>query len=456
MSRKTSLNHKQAGRIQLRRAGLIRRVWFVLLALLAAIAAVSIALPAASPEAGAYIADSLRAVVGPQPVAMLESAVFQIQDAINRTRYSVTRDGGQIMWTSSAAPAPKVTFYPTAAIPASAPVRSAAAGPKLSRPAAPTASVTATPIPLASPRPTAEPNVVEAAPMVGADWQSFGPASPDQTPIMARTAVKPDPTRPFANAAVVRIDLHQARLHLVPGTLEPTFAKGIPQFKRPGAIPISDAVPGVLLAAFNGGFKAEHGHFGMMVDGKVILPPIDGIATLGFYRDGSVRMGAWGQDISQTSDLVSYRQNCPLLVERGVVNPNINIADVLSWGYTGGNPAATWRSGLGLSQDGRFLIYVAGNSLTAQTLGNALQQAGAYIGMQLDINGFYTRFYTYEPANAAANTNSLKAVRLLQAMSGAASQYLIPYSRDFFYLTTRATPNMNAATQPWLALHKSK
>ena len=109
-------------------------------------------------------------------------------------------------------------------------------------------------------------------------------------------------------------------------------------------------------------------------------------------------------------------------------------------GYTGNGPAATWRSGLGLSQDGRFLIYVVGNSLTAQSLGNALQQGGAYYGMQLDINSYYTRFATYEPADATNMAGSLKSVMLLQTMSGNATQFLVPYSRDFFYLTALGPP----------------
>ncbi len=439
-----------------RRALKLRRVFLLTVAMLALALAGAVTIPAVAPDAGASIADFLRSVVGPEPVALLESTVFQLQDTLNRAKYNVTHDGGQVAWASSAVLTQTqsiVTYYqptpaapPTAVSPAPIPHALKYGSPATTTTPTTPAS-TATPV---KPRPTPTAvvikNVVDAAPAAGTGWQAFGMLSPDQTPIMARTALKPDPSRPYANAAAIRIDLSLARLHLVPGTLEPTFAPGEPSFNRPGVIPASDALNNVLVAAFNGGFKAIHGKYGMMFNGKVILPPVKGIATVGFYRDGSIRIGAWGVGITQTADLISYRQNCPLLVDQGRVRPNINIADVLSWGYTGGNPAATWRSGLGLSQDGRFLIYVAGNSLTAQTLGNALQQAGAYYGMQLDINGFYTRFYTYEPVKPGSG--SLQAVRLLQAMSGSATQYLTPYPRDFFYVTALTGTNIDAVRQP--------
>jgi hypothetical protein len=457
MSDRINLKHNLVRPAHLRRANVSLRIRVVLTVGLVFAVISAIMLSAISSAAGAYIADSLRAMFGPQPVAVLESVVFQLQDTINQARYGVTRDGGQVAWTNSGVVTQTIVYYdqPTP-VPMKVEARSAALAPTSGQHVTITPTITAKPIPPeASPAAVAL-GVVDALPVVGPGWQPFGIASPDRMPIMARTALKPDASRPYANAAVIRIDLHRVRLHLVPGTLEPSFAPGLPTFSRPGAIPSGDALRNVLVAAFNGGFKAEHGKYGMMVDGMVIRPPIVGIATLGFYRDGSVRLGTWGQEISQTQDLVAYRQNCPLLVDQGLVKQNINITDVLSWGYTGHNPTTTWRSGLGLSQDGRFLIYVVGNSLTAQSLGDALQQAGAYYGMQLDINSFYTRFFTYEPADAANGASSLKAIPLLQAMSGNVTQYLVPYSRDFFYVTALATTNLNTAPDSGIAQHKSQ
>jgi len=107
-----------------------------------------------------------------------------------------------------------------------------------------------------------------------------------------------------------------------------------------------------------------------------LLPPKDGIATLAIYRDGSVRLGAWGRGITSTLDLVAFRQNCPLLLDAGQINPSVNDGSRKEWGYTVENLDTTWRSGVGISRDGRFLIYVAGNLLTVESLGRTLQEGG--------------------------------------------------------------------------------
>ena len=127
-----------------------------------------------------------------------------------------------------------------------------------------------------------------------------------------------------------------------------------------------------------------------------------------------------------------------LLVDEGQINPHVTDENRQEWGYTVKNLDTTWRSGLGISQDGRFLIYAAGNSLTVQTLANALQQGGAYYAMQLDINSFYTRFVTYQAApDPKASGYPLVANKLLNQMSGDPALFLHPYNRDFFYITYR-------------------
>src|SRR5581483_5543874 len=73
--------------------------------------------------------------------------------------------------------------------------------------------------------------------------------------IAERAFLQPDPDRPYAVVAIVAFDLQATRLHIVLGTDEPRSPVVI---RRTGAIPAADSKPGVLLAAFNGGFKARH------------------------------------------------------------------------------------------------------------------------------------------------------------------------------------------------------
>ena len=77
-----------------------------------------------------------------------------------------------------------------------------------------------------------------------------------------------------------------------------------------------------------------------------------------------------------------------------------------------------------------------GPALTVKALAQAFQQAGAYDAMQLDINGFYTRFALYAPTSGNAKY-PVMATKLLSQMVIPQALFLTAYDRDFFYMTTR-------------------
>ncbi len=405
----------------------------IALALIVGLVLASLALvPVVSPTAAANIADQLRAWVGPEPVAELESLSFQLQDFLNQFRYQHGDAQPQLSWAGATESPTSVAA--DSAIAESTPAPDATVAPDAT-------DVPATPTPTDLPEPTVghlsggnqlEPYVPTLTPTAGFMWENFGPASAAGAPL-ARAVLYPDPARPYAQAALVRIDLGHTTLHLQPGVVEPIAARGIPPFPRPGVIPANIQASGTLLAGFNGGFKAINGAYGMMANGVTILPPQNSLATVALYADGSVRMGAWGRDLTWTPNLVAFRQNCPLLVSAGVINPQVQNENRQEWGYTVRNQDTTWRSGLGMSADGRYLFYAVGASLTVESLARALQAAGAYEAMQLDINTVYTRFVTYYPAAG----NRLVANKLLLQMAATYNQFLIPYDRDFFYLTLK-------------------
>jgi hypothetical protein len=159
----------------------------------------------------------------------------------------------------------------------------------------------------------------------------------------------------------------------------------------------------------------------------LVASPRDGFATVAQYSDGSLKIGVWGQEISMTPDLVSFRENGPILVDSGEVNKNAN----LSWGRSVAGETHIWRSGIGITADGA-LLYAAGNSLDAQTLGEALRLAGAVDAMQLDVNSWHVYFYTYQ-----LTVEGLIPTKLDSAIPGPLRLYLTPYDRDFMYLTLR-------------------
>lgn len=366
--------------------------------------------PAVSPATGAQMADLLRSVLGPQPVADIESVSFWMQDNINQ--FISMYNGGKVQLTvqqtvGRQAALQRTSRQQTVAQPPTTPVFSAANN-------APVDS-----------------NVVTASPQIG--WQAYGP-NVNGTPVMAQTLLNLDPQRPYAAVALVRIDLSKLQLHMEPGFLEPSHTaetqKAIPNL---GSMPAQDQQN--LIAAFNGGFKAINGKYGMMVNGVTLLPPVANIATLGIYKDGHVQIGSWGQTIDSSPDLIAYRQNCPLILQDGNLNPEVTIDDRLIWGQTIGNNEVTWRTGVGITQDGKYLIYAVGNATTVDLLAQALQQAGAFNAMQLDINRHYSHFVIYEPTGKP--NNPLIATQLLDQMESDPTIYLVPHSRDFFYLTAQ-------------------
>ena len=335
--------------------------------------------------------DIARGVIGPQPVALLESWVFQARDQARRIQYQTTGNAPALAW---AGPTPIIPHV--SAAPASAP---------------------ATPPP-------------DTATSAALSWAPFV-FTPVGSLALERAIVTPDPARPYVDTALVRIDLKAAQLHLLAGTQEPISTV---KLARPGLIPAADQRNSMLLAAFNGGFKAANGAFGMGVDNTVLLAPVDGLATLAIYRDGHVQLGSWGTDITASPNIAAWRQNCPLLLAGGKPTADTELDDPKLWGHTVGNKIATWRSGLGLSADGRYLIYAAGDDLTVPALAQALALGGASRAMQLDINSWWVRFVTY---TTDPTTHRPTAQKLLTDMIGDKRQFLIADSRDFFYVTAR-------------------
>jgi hypothetical protein len=223
-------------------------------------------------------------------------------------------------------------------------------------------------------------------------------------------------------------------MHLVSGTGEPG---GTLKNYGTGIVDPVDQADNALLATFNGGFKYADGAFGLMTNGKVYVPPQQKAATLAITAGGKLMIGAWGVD-PQLNDnnpnLLAYRQNASLLIDNGAISSLAN--DGAAWGGTILNSEYTWRSGLGITAQGD-LIYAAGNALLPLTLGKALKAAGAVMGMEGDINEFWTRAFLYQQ-----NAGTYTITKLNSQMQGTGYEYLKGDLRDFFYLTRYPLTNI--------------
>ncbi len=391
------------------------------------------------PEVGANAAMLLRRIVGDQAVAQLETAVYAIEDTLHQWEAQVGLARASTPWAEAPTQLPKpasttpATATPAPSLPAATPTPAESTQPTAGTPALPTATPrppSATPAPtlLWSPTPLAPFTAMKGE----GQWQSYIQDGAGQT-VAYRTRLFPDLKRLYyAEAIVVAFNLDATRLNFELGKDEPKSPVAV---DRPGKIPAEDLKLGHLLAAFNGGFLAEHGAFGAMAQGVVVLPPREGLGTVAIYKDGQVRLGAWGRDIVTDTQLVAWRQNGPLLIDNGQINPETTIGLPRDWGYSVGGETVIWRSALGLSADRRTLYYVAGPNLTLPILAKAVATTGAEFAMQLDINDYWVFFCTFYPNESDPAQIETWALHQVMRYKNR-DRYLNGFERDFFYITS--------------------
>jgi hypothetical protein len=375
------------------------------------------------PGVGPALADGARAVLGPKAVAWMEDVAYDVQDRVDRWRYKDAKP--KTFWeTAPSASAPAAIAAPPA-LPSATPSASASAGP--SEP------------PSTFPPPAFTPPVPSVAAEGDGNWIAVKDNGPGGPPVMVKGVVHPDPHRNFAAIAVVAIDLTRVDLHVVAGTAEPASDK-VPADHRPGIIP-KEAF-GDLVAAFNGGFKATHGHYGMMINGETFLPPRDIGCTVALYKDGGLKIRPWPAVKETEATMHAYRQTPPCLVESGKVNNVLENAEYnRNWGATVSGETVIRRSAIGVDKAGRVLFYGLGEAVTAQALARGMRAVGAEDAAQLDVNYSYPRFLFFAKAEGADPPRVESAI--IPGIKYQKTEYTGGSEiRDFFYLTRkRPTPS---------------
>jgi hypothetical protein len=350
---------------------------------------------------GPLLADGLRKVFGARFVAWLEDTAYSAQDRLNQWRYKDAKP--KTFWEPPSIPPPRPepptdkpnekVFFPEAFAP-------------------PFPEIAATGDGVWAPMPDAD--------------DAKAPA------IMYRAITHPDPRRGYAALALVAIEREAVDIHLVAGTSEPESPRVQPK-DRPGKIPESHHAG--LIAAFNGGFKATHGEYGLLLDGMEFLPPKDYSCTFVHYTDGKLAIATWSKLKSAgIAQLSYYRQTPPCLVEDGELPKVVEVSGEYAkgWGATVSGETVIRRSAIGLSKDGKIVYYGIGDALTAQSLARGMKAAGGYWVAELDVNYSFPRFLLYSRGEGGipfANSSIIPAVDF------AKNQYIVPSPRDFFYLT---------------------
>ena len=313
--------------------------------------------------------------------------------------------------------------------------------------------------PPASIKPLLAPALPGEGQWIALDKDPFVAQTPGAPAAFLTTFIRPNAKRLDLRVYVTLWDPRQIALHMESGTVEPVSATGE---RGPGLIPREPEVMKHVVAAFNGGFQAQHGEYGMQANRIMYLPPKPYGATVMEMRDGSTAFGTWPPTNAKTDgvvpdEILSYRQNLTPLVEFDKFNP---------WGrnWWGGTPPGwgdnihTARSAICLTKD-NFVGYFWSASISVDDLAAALLGAGCQYGIHLDMNpghaGF--EFYAVMPAKewkplgrplltdweAEGKVGQMpdwmfRARRMIRGMGHMSfPRYIQREGRDFFYLTSR-------------------
>lgn len=357
--------------------------------------------------------DTVRAEVGPAPIAWLEDQVFGAKDTFKRTTFAIFSSSG--------------------------------ASNKLKQGVSEDAI--ATPILDSSKLHDSEESW--PPPRVPSLWEEVEPGEGEWEPVtypflrslpgvdeskgkppayFHRTFIRPDPKRPYSKVMLIAMDMRQLELGMEAGFEDPKPLTGPP---GAGRLPRDKDVHDRIVATFNGAFKTTHGKYGMMVNERVLLPPVSGGATVIVTEDRQVGLGSWPRSEEIPDHIVSFRQNLDPLVEDGVANPTGRYI----WGWQlSGKSVLTQRTALCVTPGGH-LYYAFGPEIDGPTLGKALRQAGCSYGMHLDMNPGHCGFVFTDIVDYRAKEFNLKKAH--DEMNLPPDKFVRWSAKDFFYVMVR-------------------
>lgn len=374
------------------------------------------------PWMGPLVANTLRATIGKENVTRLEEFVYSIEDRVNQTFKS--GDAPKAYWKVPAkGPA-------TAAKPPPDPAPSKANEKKEE---------------ILSPFNPPIPGPVHKSWSAEGDGQWVpvtDPRRPEETPRLFKTLLHPDSSRSWAELFVVAVDLRQVSVLPVMGYQEPrSTKKEAEEYVRTAKIPKEhyDA----LLAAFNGGFMAEHGQYGVYFDNIVFIDPKDDACTLARFQDGSFTVASWSTIKDEKDKMSWFRQAPNCMYENGKMHPALKVHHARKWGATLDGNTVIRRSAVGISRDKQILYVGISNHTTAKVMAHGMHHAGADAVAQMDVNWSYPKFVTFEEKKDGL----LYPIALADGFEFSDKLYLRERSmRDFFYLARKEEIERNSTS----------
>ena len=246
--------------------------------------------------------------------------------------------------------------------------------------------------------------------------------SVDGKPAVFKTYVRQSRTYSSYYAGVISMDQRLLKFSLRPGTEDPGYG----HWGAPMDIPAGHRIG--LVATFNSGFRVASSGGGLYLHGRYDGRLVKGEASEVYLKNGQLLIGRWGYGALQMGpNIAAVRQNLKPIVENGIVPATVNQNVLTTWGATLGGGYNVWRSGVGITKDGR-IIFVYGPALDVRTLAKLLQRAGCVTAMELDINPDWMSFMYYLAKNHPANP---RPVNLLSSQTQPPTRYYFISNRDF-------------------------
>jgi hypothetical protein len=248
---------------------------------------------------------------------------------------------------------------------------------------------------------------------------------------VVRAVVHPHPDSRFITVTIAAMDLERLSVHLRPGTEDLAWAK-VPPGESAGLVPAGDR--DALVLVMNGGFQPKHGRWGLAANGVVVTQPRKEGCTIAMYDNASVRIAPWPALADSATEMTSYRQTPPCILDGGAVHPALLKGLDKAWAGHTADLTTRRRSAVGIDASGRILFYAIGEEATPRWLAEALRIAGATSAAQLDINWYWTRFLLFGTEGGALHVTST----LIPKMEHLRTEYVErASSRDFFYVTRK-------------------
>lgn len=369
-----------------------------------------------------WLVDTVRAEVGPEPIAWLENKVFGAKDSLKRASFA--------LFTPKAASALKADSPEQV-------VAKVLDGSDFEHAAD-------------SWPPPAVPSIWKDPKPGEGEWTpvTYGflkpmrglPADAKPPAYFYRTVIRPDAERPYSELVLIAMDMRQLELGMQAGYEDPKPTTGSP---GEGHIPQDPAVYSRVVGTFNGAFKTQHGAYGMMVNKRVLLPPVKGGATVVVTNSSAVGLDSWPPSDEIPANIASFRQNLDPLVEDGVANPTGRRL----WGWQiEGTSVMTQRTALCVTAAGH-LYYAWGEEIDGPTLGKALRQAGCSYAMHLDMNPAHAGFVYTDVVNPKKAEYHLKLAD--DRMTIPPEKFVRWSAKDFFYVTVRDAVPHDASGLSW-------